>query len=383
MNLLYLLKRNEKFLRIVRKALPRLFEQSQRRFVRGRDKLAAVSEANLPLEKLILLRWKEDLLDTPSSSEGDLDFLVRDEDLSIIGKLPKKMKKKAQALDFFSTSGDNGFGKGNYPDFPPRLSNRIFSATVPLTIGRTVIMVPDSDTYFLASAFHVVNHVGPKSNLPYKGITFNANPRRDYRKLLLNQFENTTFFTGKAELDFETIDELLRQQDFSAGLDYSIKVAERNLWIRSKVKKLLESYRSPSTSRLTCFVLQTQKDTTQKSATDFLADYLASLDKVRLKTVSDILDLSPLQEIRSGNWPGSVETSYFSAVIVEDLSVIRFKQRSSDYSYICDNPNLQEAKKILRNKLRKKFGTEFLSLHSSDSSEHARYYIGLLGLDKD
>ncbi len=375
MNLLHHLKRSNWVLSIIDRLRPSFFYQPQRRHVSAKNKLEAIQRIGDLGGRFVLIRWIEDLLEPSVGVPGDLDFLIEDRDVDLISALPKLKSPESVPCDFFTVSGLDGFGKGSYPEFPPNLARRILSDLTVLEIKDSQLIVPKAGNYLLSSIFHTLYHVGPKSNIAYRGVVFNPHSRRDYSRLLRDQIERSAWSGSLDSLSFESLESFLHDNSFVPGLDFKIKVAETNPWVRTQVLNALSKY-SHTDPGLSLLILNTATALGLVTGLDYVKKEAESVGMSILG--SKRISGSPsLQEIRSGNWPLGVDTEFASVLLQTHASPLKSPQ-GGDLSFLCDNPRLQFLKRGMRAGLSRVLGTDFIALHSSDSKEHSGYYLDLL-----
>jgi hypothetical protein len=176
----------------------------------------------------VVLRWFEGL---PEQVDGDIDFLVGDDDLPLFESLLSS-GSEGVPCDLYSESGMPGFRYAGMPYFPAQLARRILSRRVILP---GPISVPCAEDHFLSLAYHAVYQKGVRAGLStsLRVAQPALAPMHDYRGTLTRLAEKLSL---PVDVSMEGLEEYLDATGWRPPARVLTRLAQHNPWLREYLR---------------------------------------------------------------------------------------------------------------------------------------------------
>lgn len=202
--------------------------QDGRRYAHPEGLRQLFETLNRRSSQYVVLRWFEGL---PEEVDGDIDFLVGDDDLSLFEAL---LNPEGEGIpcDLYSESGMPGYRYAGMPYFPAHLARRILSRRVILP---GPLSVPCPEDHFLSLAYHAVYQKGLRSGLPTSQRS--GQPplaaMHDYHGTLAQLAEKLTL---PVEISLEGLDAYLVANGWRPPARMLTRLAQHNPWLREHLR---------------------------------------------------------------------------------------------------------------------------------------------------
>ena len=177
--------------------------------------------------RYVVLRWFDGL---PDEVDGDIDFLVADEDLPLFESVLRS-ESGGIPCDLYSESGRRGYRYADMPYFPPHLAKRILSRAI---IIAGPLNVPCDEDHFLSLAYHAVYQKGLRSGLPtmLSPVQPIPAPLHDYQGTLLRLARKLGL---SVEISMEDLEDFLAENGWRPADPMLRQLARHNPWLRKRM----------------------------------------------------------------------------------------------------------------------------------------------------
>jgi hypothetical protein len=177
--------------------------------------------------RYVVLRWFDGL---PDEVDGDIDFLVADEDLPLFESLMRS-ERGGIPCDLYSESGVRGYRYADMPYFPPHLAKRILERAIVIP---GPLSVPCDEDHFLSLAYHAVYQKGLRSGLPTTQRSAQSVP------VPLHDYEGTLGRLARklgwgVEISMEDLEDFLAEQGWRPADAVLRQLARHNPWLRERM----------------------------------------------------------------------------------------------------------------------------------------------------
>ncbi|MFO0788377.1 MAG: hypothetical protein U0805_02900 [Pirellulales bacterium] len=321
-----------------------------------------------------VLRWFEQLPQVPAGE--DLDLMVSDDALDAVRKLCDD-GPGIQPIDLYSVTGLPGADFRSMPYYPPHLAEQLLDHAAS---HHGLCRVPSPREHFLSLAYHVLYHKGYDSGLPANATMPGDRRRADHDYVaILKRLASACGTT--VEITLEALDSHLDIAGWRPPHDMLIRLARRNRWIKSLLKK----HDTPTIADDRIAVFLVREEALRRGGVARAAQLIEHFGfEIRATETFDRTRVPALaRTLRGGNWgPGPWPTSGgppVAAIVAFDSAPITPtpKQRKKF-------PFIANARLLCKEQLRDAFNDGYPQdqhcnvIHSSDNGREALDYLRII-----
>lgn len=321
-----------------------------------------------------VLRWFENLPQLPAGE--DVDLLVDDASLEAV-RTALDDGPGIQPIDVYSVTGLPGADYRSMPYYPPHLAEELLARAV---TQRGMCSVPAPREHFLSLAYHAIYHKGFDSGIPEneQSSPRSAKAGHDYVAVL-------TRLAAAARIEvpvtLESLDDYLDAEGWRPPHDMLIRLARRNRWLRTRLRKLDE--RETADDRVAVFLL---REVALNRGGVARAEQLIRQNGFEIRAIREFDGPSKARlarTLRGGNWargpwPISGGPPVAAIVAYDPAPITPTRKQKKRFPFIAN------ARLLCKEQLRNAFNDGMPSdqqcnvIHSSDNGREALDYLRLI-----